>query len=197
MADDVTSDIAGVLRSIWWLPVLRGALLLVLGLVMFAAPLTTVSALVWVFGVFAVADGIVAIGQGLANRAEAGFGWWIAEGLAGIVFGAVVVLWPGATALVVFYLLALWVLVLGILTVVVAIVRYRAQDPGWTWVLVWGLVSFLFGLLLVTKPQDTVAVVVVVFGLFAFVAGILLVVAGFATRSIAKQLAEARPPLTP
>jgi uncharacterized membrane protein HdeD (DUF308 family) len=189
---EATDRVAVVLRALWWLPVLRGVLLLVLGLLMLVEPLATLVALVWVFGVFAVVDGLLVLVQALGVRGRPGFGWWLAEAAVGIGFGALIMLWPGATALVLYYLLALWVLVLGVTAVVVAVVQYRARDLAWAGTLVFGLIGFLFGLLLAIRPEGTVDVIVTVFGLFAFVAGVVMVVAGFVTRSFARQLEAAR-----
>lgn len=191
MADDVEGRLAAVLRSVWWLPVLRGVLLVVLGLLLLVEPLGTLVALIWVFGVFAVVDGAVVLLQALLARGRPGFGWLVAEGLVGIGFGALIMLWPGATALVLFYLLALWLIVLGVTAVVVAVTQFRARDLAWAGTLVFGLIAFLFGLLLAIRPQGTVDVIVTVYGLFAFVAGVVMVVAGLATRSFGRQLAAA------
>lgn len=100
-------------------------------------------------------------------------------------------LWPDVTALVLFYLLALWVLVLGVTAVIVAVTQYRARDLAWSGTLVFGLIAFLFGLLLAIKPQGTVDVILTVYGLFAFVAGVVMLVSGFATRTLARQLSAA------
>ncbi|QZN87709.1 DUF308 domain-containing protein [Cellulomonas sp. C5510] len=183
--------LAAVLRSVWWLPVLRGVLLVVLGLLLLVEPLGTLVALIWVFGVFAVVDGAVVLLQALLARGRPGFGWLVAEGVVGIGFGALIMLWPGATALVLFYLLALWLLVLGVTAVVVAVSQFRARDLAWAGTLVFGLIAFLFGLLLAIRPQGTADVIVTVYGLFAFVAGVVMVVAGLATRSFGRQLAAA------
>ncbi|MEN1974379.1 HdeD family acid-resistance protein [Cellulomonas olei] len=191
MADDVEGRLAAVLRSVWWLPVLRGVLLVVLGLLLLVEPLGTLVALIWVFGVFAVVDGAVVLLQALLARGRPGFGWLVAEGLVGIGFGALIMLWPGATALVLFYLLALWLIVLGVTAVVVAVTQFRARDLAWAGTLVFGLIAFLFGLLLAIRPQGTVDVIVTAYGLFAFVAGVVMVVAGLATRSFGRQLAAA------
>lgn len=191
MAQDVDGRLAAVLRSVWWLPVLRGLLMIVLGLLLLVEPLGTLVALVWVFGVFAVVDGAVVLMQALLARGRPGFGWLVAEGVVSIGFGVVIMLWPDVTALVLFYLLALWVLVLGVTAVVVAVTQYRARDLAWAGTLVFGLIAFLFGLLLAIKPQGTVDVIVTVYGLFAFVAGVVMVVSGFATRSLGRQLAAA------
>lgn len=191
MAQDVDGRVAAVLRSVWWLPVLRGLLMIVLGLLLLVEPLGTLVALVWVFGMFAVVDGAVVLMQALLARGRPGFGWLVAEGVVSIGFGVVIMLWPDVTALVLFYLLALWVLVLGVTAVVVAVTQYRARDLAWAGTLVFGLIAFLFGLLLAIKPQGTVDVIVTVYGLFAFVAGVVMVVSGFATRSLGRQLAAA------
>jgi uncharacterized membrane protein HdeD (DUF308 family) len=191
VAQDVDGRVAAVLRSVWWLPVLRGLLMIVLGLLLLVEPLGTLVALVWVFGVFAVVDGAVVLMQALLARGRPGFGWLVAEGVVSIAFGVVIMLWPDVTALVLFYLLALWVLVLGVTAVVVAVTQYRARDLAWAGTLVFGLIAFLFGLLLAIKPQGTVDVIVTVYGLFAFVAGVVMVVSGFATRSLGRQLAAA------
>jgi uncharacterized membrane protein HdeD (DUF308 family) len=191
VAQDVDGRVAAVLRSVWWLPVLRGLLMIVLGLLLLVEPLGTLVALVWVFGVFAVVDGAVVLMQALLARGRPGFGWLVAEGVVSIAFGVVIMLWPDVTALVLFYLLALWVLVLGVTAVVVAVTQDRARDLAWAGTLVFGLIAFLFGLLLAIKPQGTVDVIVTVYGLFAFVAGVVMVVSGFATRSLGRQLAAA------
>ena len=93
-----------------------------------------------------------------------------------------VVVWTPETAQILFYLIAGWVLILGILGIIAAVVLYRARDAGWYWVLTFGLVNFLIGLLILTHPQTSVTVVVVLLGLFAFVGGVILVVSGFATK---------------
>ncbi|GCE78506.1 HdeD family acid-resistance protein [Cellulomonas biazotea] len=188
MVDEVGADVETTLRKIWWLPVLRGAVLLVLGLLMLIQPLGTVKALVWVYGLFAIIDGVIALGQWLGNRKEKGAGWWAVAGLVGIAFGVIALVWPGPTIAVIFYLISLWVLVLGVLAVIASVVLYRARDIGWYWVLTFGLVAFLFGLLLVINPQESLTVVVVLLGLYAFVGGVVLVISGFATRSFAQQV---------
>jgi uncharacterized membrane protein HdeD (DUF308 family) len=188
VSDDLTAADSAVLRRIWWLPVLRGVVLLVLGLFMLVQPLGTVKALVWVFGVFAIIDGLIAIAQWLGNRKEPGAGWWLISGVVGIAFGVIAVVWTGPTAQVIFYLITLWVLVIGVLGIIASVVLYRSRDIGWYWVLTFGLIAFLFGLLLLMNPQTSVSIIVVLLGLFAFVGGVVLVVSGFATKQLANEL---------
>ena len=187
MNDDVAAAVR-TLRRLWWLPVLRGLLLLVLGLLLMAQPAASVQAIVWLFGVFAVVDGVVAVVQGLVDRGAPGWTWWVVEGLAGVVVGAAVVLWPGPTVRVLFFLLAAWLLVLGVVSILGAVAMSRTRGAGWHWPLVFGLVSTLFALLLIARPQGTLAVFGVLLGLFAFVGGAINVVSGFAVRQLARDL---------
>jgi len=191
MVDDDTARTVRSLRRVWWLPVLRGVLLLVLGLLLMAQPAASVQAIVWLFGIFAIVDGVVTIIQGAANRGVPGWTWWVVEGVAGLAVGVVVVLWPGPTVRVLFLLLAAWLLVLGVVSIIGAVALSRVRDAGWHWALAFGLVCTLFAILLIARPQGTLAVFGVLLGLFAFVGGVLNVVSGFAVRQVVKDLGRA------
>jgi uncharacterized membrane protein HdeD (DUF308 family) len=192
MSDDLTAaDVSSQIRRAWWLPILRGIVLLILGLLMLIQPKWSLAALVWIFGIFVILDGVIAIVQWFGNRKEPGAGWFLLSGLMSVVLGVVVVVWPSATVTVLFYLIAAWVLLLGILAIITSAVLYRAHDEGWYWVLTFGLVSFLFSLLLFTHPQLVPTVIVVLLGMFAFVGGVVQIVSGFATRRLAKDVTAA------
>ena len=186
MSNLSAAEASAAARRVWWVPVVRGVFLLILGGVMLANPLWSVTALVWIFGFFAVLDGIVAIAEWFTQRKEAGAGWWLLTGIVSLVIGLVAMFFSEKTATVIFWLIAIWVLLVGILQIIAAVIRYRAKDEFWSWILASGLTSFLIGLLLITHPQTSVKVVVVILGLFAFVAGVLLVVGGFAFKTAAR-----------
>ncbi|MFE9232509.1 HdeD family acid-resistance protein [Cellulosimicrobium funkei] len=182
-------------RRVWWLPVVRGTLLVVLGLLLMIEPLEQLGTLRVVLGAFLVADGVLVAVQGFVHRKQVGSAWWLAQAGVNVVFGVVVALWPdlGATAL--YYVLAVWVLVLGITTIAGAAALVRNRDLGWAWMLAVGIVSVLFGILLVTRPLDAFDVlrlVTVVFALYASVSGAIHVVSGFAVRAVARELADLR-----
>ena len=193
MIDDGATLAARTLHRTWWLPVARGVLLLVLGLLLLAQPSASVQALVWLFGIFAIVDGVIAVVQGVSERGVPAWTWWLVQGVAGILVGAVVVLWPGPTVRVLFFLLAAWLLVLGVVSILAAVSLSRVRVGGWHWPLALGLVCTLFAILLVARPQAALAVFGVVLGLFAFVAGAINVVSGFAVRELARGLQRPQP----
>ncbi|WP_019135547.1 HdeD family acid-resistance protein [Cellulomonas massiliensis] len=193
MSELAAERLSAELRRIWWVPVVRGAVILLLGLFMLARPLESVTALVWVFGAFAVLDGVLVVVQAFADRRQGAFWWELLGGLVEIALGLVLVLWPQPTATVLFYFAAFWVVAVGVFAVVASIVLYRAEEVAWYWVLAFGLVNLLFGIVLLANPQTSVTVIVVLIGLFACVGGVLLVVSGLATRSMAKALVRPDP----
>lgn len=188
MSELAADRISAELRRIWWVPVVRGLVILLLGLFMLVRPLESVRALVWVFGVFAVVDGVLVVVQSFADRRRGAFWWELLGGLVEIALGLVLVLWPAPTATVLFYFAAAWVAAVGVFAIIASIVLYGAEEVAWYWVLAFGLVNLLFGIVLLANPQTSVTVIVVLIGLFACVGGVLLVVSGLSTRALAKVL---------
>src|SRR4051812_33176344 len=85
----------------WWLVVLRGALSIAFGLAVFVWPRDALTALVILFGVYALVDGIFLVGSGIAGSgASGGMRWFLVlGGLAGIIVGIVTFFYPNITAL--------------------------------------------------------------------------------------------------
>ncbi|MBD5785731.1 DUF308 domain-containing protein [Cellulosimicrobium terreum] len=193
--DEAAPQARNPFRRVWWLPVVRGVLLVVLGLLLMIEPLGDLDVMRLVLGAFLVVDGVLAAVQWFAHRKQLSSAWWLVQAAVNVVFGVVVAFWPDVTPTVLYYLLAVWVLVLGIVAIVGAAGLARNRDLGAAWMLTSGITSALFGLLLVTRPLDSFDVlrlVAIVFALYAFVAGAIHVVSGFAVRAAARELADLR-----
>ncbi|NIQ57357.1 MAG: HdeD family acid-resistance protein, partial [Gemmatimonadetes bacterium] len=79
----------GDLTRNWWAVVLRGVLAIIFGLFALFLPGITLTALVLLFGAYALVDGVFAIVS--AIRGQAGRSWWelAIEGIAGIAAGVI------------------------------------------------------------------------------------------------------------
>ncbi|WP_402467847.1 HdeD family acid-resistance protein [Isoptericola aurantiacus] len=182
-------------RRVWWLPVVRGIAFVVLGLLLMIEPLGELAVLRLVIGAFLVLDAVLVLVQWLAHRRQVGSAWWLAQAAVNVLFGAAVAFWPDLSETPLYYVLASWTIVLGIVAVVGGVALARNRDLGWPWMVTFGIVAALFGVLLVTRPLDSLDVlrlVAIVFALFAFVAGSIHLVSGFAVRSVARELADLR-----
>jgi uncharacterized membrane protein HdeD (DUF308 family) len=125
----------------WWTVALRGALAVAFGVVALIWPDITLHALVLLFGFYALVDGLLALaallvgGRLVADRR----GWLVVEGIAGIVAGVVSFLWPGITALVLLYLIAVWAIATGLLEVAWTVVPFLIVAG--LFVLTWGVLN--------------------------------------------------------
>jgi uncharacterized membrane protein HdeD (DUF308 family) len=179
----------------WWSLVLRGLAAILLGIVTFAWPGITLTALVFVFGAYALLDGVLSI-AGAVRAAEAHERWGslLIEGIAGVLAAAITVLWPPITALALIYVVAAWAIVTGIAEIFTA-VRLRKYIAG-EWLLVLGgVASLLFGILVALVPLAGALVIALWIGAYALVFGVLLVVLGFRLRHWEKRLPD-RPSVT-
>ena len=170
-------------KRLWWLTLIRGIVTLGLGLAALFWPDLTVSALLWVFGIFSIVDGLIALGIGLFGR-RGGWSGSIFQGIAGLVIGILLLRFPQTVAAVVVVLLALWALVIGLFQTALAF-RLRATGTRtWWWVLASGLVTALFGLYFLINPATGVQVLAVTIGIFAALAGVVLVFGAFQLRKL-------------
>jgi uncharacterized membrane protein HdeD (DUF308 family) len=130
--------------------------------------------LIALFGAYALVDGVFAIVSAV-RAAERHMRWWplLVEGLAGIVLGALTFVWPGVTALVLLYFIASWALVTGVFEILAAI-RLRQEITGEWLLALTGVLSVVFGLLLIIFPWAGALTVVWLIGIYALVFGLLL-----------------------
>jgi uncharacterized membrane protein HdeD (DUF308 family) len=167
----------------WWAVLLRGIAGILFGIATFFAPGISFAALVLLFGAYAFVDGVLALVSALRNRAT-DERWWVLllEGVTGVIAGVVTFAWPGITALALLYLIAAWALITGALEVAAAIRLRKVIDHEWLLVLS-GIASIGFGILLAMFPGPGALAVVLWIGAYALVFGALLVALGFRLRS--------------
>lgn len=187
----------GVLRTLgrnWWALALRGVAAILLGILAFAWPGITLFVLVLFFGAYMLVDGIFAIVAAVraAGREDR---WWLLliEGILGVLAGLVAFFWPGLTALALLYFIVAWAIVTGLMEIVAAI-RLRQEIEG-EWALgLSGLLSVIFGILLVVLPAPAgVLSLVWLIGAYAVAMGVLLLILAFRVRSEASNEAPAKP----
>jgi uncharacterized membrane protein HdeD (DUF308 family) len=181
--DSITGgSVAEILRRNWWLLALRGLAAVIFGVLAFAWPGITLLSLIWLFGAFALVNGILSLV--LATKAPKGyprFGSLILGGLLGILAGLLTFVMPGITALGLLILIAAWALVTGILEIVAAIKLRKTITGEWMLILA-GLASVAFGILLILQPAAGALVMVLWIGAYALVFGL-----AFKMRSLGKE----------
>jgi uncharacterized membrane protein HdeD (DUF308 family) len=156
----------------WWLYALRGVAAIIFGVVAFTRPVQALQALVLVFGAYAFVDGICAIFAGIASH-RFFESWWavVLEGVAGIVIGLLTFFWPNVTTLVMLYFIGAWALITGVFEIVAAIQLRRVISDEWMLIL-GGLLSIVFGILMFALPGVGALSMIWVIAVYAVVFGI-------------------------
>jgi uncharacterized membrane protein HdeD (DUF308 family) len=167
------------LSRYWWLVLLRGIAAIVFGVLAFIWPGITLVTLVLFYGAFVLVDGVLALAHAIMGD-NMGSRWWLAlVGIAGIAAGLLTFMWPGVTALVLLIFIATWAIVLGVFQILGAIRLRKEIDNEWTLILS-GVISVLFGVILLVAPGAGAVGLIWVIATYAIVFGVLLV--GFALK---------------
>jgi uncharacterized membrane protein HdeD (DUF308 family) len=164
--------------------IVRGIVGVVIGIVAFVFPGVTIAALVVIFGIYAVIDGLTNLMIGFTRRAGYGSPWLHAlQGVVGIGAGVLTFIWPGVTALVLILFIGAWAIVTGILEAAAAI-KLRKEIHG-EWLLALnGILSIAFGLLVLMFPFAGVVGISWVLGTYAMIGGFVLIALGVRLRSV-------------
>jgi len=185
----------GNLARAWYWIVLRGLFAVLFGIFAFIWPGITLAALVLVWGVYAIADGVMALIAAYTMHEEGKpMASLIVVGILGIAAGIVTFLWPGMTALVLLLFIASWAVLMGIFEIAAAIRLRKHIENEWLLGLS-GLVSILFGVLMFLQPGAGALAVIWLIGSFAIFFGILLIALGFRLKGLASRLATGGTPV--
>jgi len=170
----------------WWVVALRGLAAVAFGALAFVWPGMTLAVLVLLFGAYALVDGVLAIV--VALRGETDHRVFIGlEGVVGVLAGLATFVYPGLTALVLLYIIAFWAILTGVLEVVAA-VRLRRAIPNEWGLIIGGILSVLFGIVLVVSPGAGALAVVFLIGAYAILFGVTLLALSWRLRSHAERL---------
>jgi uncharacterized membrane protein HdeD (DUF308 family) len=159
----------------WWALLIRGILAIIFGIIAIVWPGETLFILITLFGAYCFVDGIFSLVA--TFRAVAHHAHWVAlllEGILGIVVGIVAFVHPGLAAVAFLYLIAAWALITGVLELFAAF-RLQRELGGEVLLILGGLASIIFGILLFAFPQAGVVTVVWLIGIYAVVFGVLMV----------------------
>ncbi len=147
---------------------LRGLLAIAFGVLTWMQPGISLAALVLLFGVYAIADGVLGVWTAISGRKDNAH-WWVLLlwGLVSAAIGIITFVAPGVTTMALLYYIAIWAIIIGVLQIIAAI-RLRAEIKG-EWLLgLAGLAALVFGVLLIVHPG---AGVLTVLWLIALVCG--------------------------
>ncbi|BAK33836.1 hypothetical protein MLP_08220 [Microlunatus phosphovorus NM-1] len=182
----VSTTYADIAKGAWIWAVVRGVIAIIFGIVALTSPITTAIVLATVIGVFAIIDGIIDIVDAIRHRGTSGVGLRVFLGVISLLFGIIILVWPGKTVGFMVILIAIWSIAIGLLQII-ANVGIRKEAPGaWVWGVISGALGVIFGILVLFNLGIGLVALIWLLGIWAIVFGIALVVLGFQVRKAAK-----------
>lgn len=171
-----------LLNRTWWSLLLRGLAALVFGAIALFRPQTTVTALVLLFGVFALVEGFATLAGAWWARPVYGR-WWLGllAGLAGVILGLLAFLYPQTTAVTLLVIIGVWALVSGVFDIINAVRLRREVRHEWL-LMLRGIASVAFGLAVALRPGAGAIALAWAIGVYALVIGALLIALAFRVR---------------
>jgi uncharacterized membrane protein HdeD (DUF308 family) len=177
------------LKRRWWVPVLRGIAAIVFGVIAFAYPGLTLAVLVIFFGAWVLVDGVFRVVGAIAGRSsDPDWGFHLIIGIVGILIGLLTFHAPRITALALLIYIAAWAFMIGASEIALGI-KLRKEIKGEWFLILMGLASIVFAVLLLWNPVAGAAAVIWLIAWYAVVLGVLSIFFGFKLRSLPTLLA--------
>ena len=172
-------------KKIWIFAIIRGVLAIIFGLIALLAPIATAIALAILIAAYAIVNGVFDIIEAIRHRGSSSMVFRIVLGAVSILFGILVLVWPGISLAILVIMVGIWAIIIGIIQIV-ASVRHRAvPHSGWVWGIIGGALSILFGILVLIWPGTGLVSIIWIIGIWAIVWGITLIVLGVQLRKAA------------
>jgi len=154
-------------RNSLWMLAIRGIIALLFGLAVFIRPNMFNNSFAFLFGTYALVDGVVAAGMALDNRAG-NSRWYIVflEGLVGIVFGLLAMF----STMSLLNVITFWALIMGILELASVFATQGSFSHDWTMV-IGGIASVVLAIVLFFTGASSMLMLV---GIFAIIFGVMM-----------------------
>ncbi|MBZ5713798.1 HdeD family acid-resistance protein [Nannocystis pusilla] len=118
----------------WWLMLIEGLCGIVFGLLALRVPGITTLVLLMYIAAFAVITGVLRVVMAVRLRREIEGEWWLGlSGLAGVLFGVLMLMAPGAGALAMMIYIGVWALFVGFSLIFLSFRVRRIGRTGGTW----------------------------------------------------------------
>jgi uncharacterized membrane protein HdeD (DUF308 family) len=186
ISSNTAAGFPGLAKKIWIFAIIRGVLGIFFGLIALFAPIATALVLAIVIGVYAIVDGVFDIIEAIRHRGSSSMVFRIVLGPVSILFGIVVLVWPGMSLEILVILVGIWAIVIGILQIVSSVGHRAVPNSGWVWGIIGGVLAILFGLLVIIWPGTGLVSIIVIIGIWAIVWGIVFIVLGIQLRKAAR-----------
>jgi len=162
----------------WWASLVQGLFSMIIGLLLLTNPAATTIFIVQFIGIYWLVTGVFSITGIFIDRSY--WGWKLLSGAIGIFAGLAVVQHPLWSAVL---LPTMLVIIMGVNGIMIGLINFFGAFKGGGFsAAVLGIISFLFGVILLSSPLIAAVALPFAFGAIAVAGGIMAVFSSFAQR---------------
>jgi uncharacterized membrane protein HdeD (DUF308 family)/predicted flap endonuclease-1-like 5' DNA nuclease len=172
----------------WWLVLIEGILLIIIGIFFFTSPYQTLVTAVWVLGLYWLIRGIIDLVSLIWDRRM--WGWKIFAGILGIIAGWILLQQPLAGSLVLSATLVYLVGFIGLFIGISSLVR-GFQGAGWGTIIL-GIVELILSIILLLNAGGAASWMPWALGGLALLGGFLTIIGSFALRGVEHDIEDMR-----
>jgi uncharacterized membrane protein HdeD (DUF308 family) len=181
-------SLAFELAKKWWVLLVRGILLILIGILAFVNPLTWITFI----GVYTLIEGVSMLWAGISNDPPMERRWpFILIGILSILAGIYILARPVIAGITLTIVIAAWAIIIGVLEIIQAIRLREEIDNEW-WLILSGALAVIFGVLVFAGGEQGVLAgalaIATVFGVFAILAGIFSIALSLRVRSFGEKI---------
>jgi uncharacterized membrane protein HdeD (DUF308 family) len=173
----------------WWVHVLLGILLLIMGAWVMATPISSYITLSIFFSVLMFISGLAELVFAISNAKNIdGWGWYLTAAIIDFVVGVILISYPGITITILPFFVAFWVLFKGFSAIGVAIEMRHYKVGSWGMMLFFGIIAIIFAIMIIDNPLIGGLSIVYLTAFAFFSIGIFRIALGLKLRNLHKKL---------
>lgn len=165
---------------------INGAIALIFGLFALFVPEETINLVAKYFGLLILLAGIIILIVALTNKKhDKPYTIPLAEAVTAIVIGCIIFFFTKETLTVFVIVIGLWAIIIGIVQLIIA---FRIKEPKQDryLVIINGLLTIVFGIIMFRNPFETAVALVYVTGIIAIIVGSFLLFFSFRLKALDK-----------
>ncbi|MFW5887011.1 MAG: HdeD family acid-resistance protein [Bacteroidota bacterium] len=156
----------------WWPTAVVGVFSIIFGLIAILFPEITLFALAIYFAISFLLGGLtMIIGSFSMKQRSKYWALLLLEGIIGVLIGIFILLRPEISIQVFLAIVGIWAIIMGII-LGVAYYLIRKAIYGAEILIVFSILSLVFGILILTNPFESSRIIIIIIGLYAILYGI-------------------------
>jgi uncharacterized membrane protein HdeD (DUF308 family) len=177
----------------WWWFIVKGLLLILAGIAIFARPLEGYAGLSVLFSVVMLGAGLAQIFFASSNSdVIKGWGWTLASGILDVVIGIYLLTFPLVTMATLPFILGFWLLFRSFYLIGASFDLKSLGVTDWGWLLFGGILSSVLGCFVLYYPGAGAISIIYVSGSAFFVAGVFNLYLSVKLKALKKAVTEVK-----